>query len=1069
MKRENVLVFAAHPGQEILGCGGFLCLKANSGAQIRIIIVSDSAQGMPAEESIYDRSKECLAGLKLLGVAPEYVTFWDYRDKEVPLSGPIIEKIRLTVGDFKPQVIVLPHPKESHSDHQRVTRAILKALESRWRGTLQFFETIEPAWPVDHHIDISSVIEKKKAAMQMHVSQLSQFDYVHSLQLLAALRGSRQNMQYAEAFLIYEWDSSPQLFFDNQPLISVILRANDMSLAQNALTSLCGQYYEHFEVILVWHGQDSPDLSDFHILDIRVVQGESGRSRNLNLGLAAARGEFISILDQDDYLYPQHFAELLPNINGVPFDIAFSGCKLVACERMDDDTIKPLRVIGLLKDEKSPSQILFGNTIPVHALLLKTSVTLNLRFDEDFHAYEDWDFLTRCVLTNARFIFVDEFTCEYRLYESAFTMLPEISDPLQDHQALRDALAKSHSARGYIQWSERIYAKITKQLDGAQFSKLAGYVNRQEASRRVLQATIRTLNASIELLQARYDQAEDSLRMLDNALRFLDIGDARGNTVELLLAKVLPTRSLFSIVLPVFNTEPALLLQTLQSVRSQSYTGWELCIVDDGSSRGETLDVLASIARDPSLAARTQVILTGRRNGISSASNLAISSTTAPYLVFLDHDDLLRSDALLQAALRLQKTDYKLIYSDSYTIDHNGRVLDAYRKPGWSPETLLHMNYINHLTIVAREAMGGIGGLESTFDGAQDWRMLLRLLENGLSSKDVCHIREFLYGWRATYSSVAYDAGVKPETLNSAVAALHAHFELTAHEVVVQGNPVGAGFVASWMLRQEPLDVVIIAHKNAKSLQRCLDGFRNTEYSVDDIHLTVIGHRCSQEVREFLAKAEMSQPICVLYDDAPFNKSRLTNLGIASGKSPFVLCLGDGIEIKSGNWLRSMMRFMHFPAVAVVGAVLLDNDDNVLHHGIHTSSESIGKNVTNYGNKLELALSRNVAAVAGDCILFRREVWERVAGFDEALTEFFGDVDFCLSARQADSRVVQAFEAQLIHHAVTNTGNLLDDEEKQILQIREASYMRKKWGHLLEDFFHSEYLIQYSTTKILHV
>ena len=59
----------------------------------------------------------------------------------------------------------------------------------------------------------------------------------------------------------------------------------------------------------------------------------------------------------------------------------------------------------------------------------------------------------------------------------------------------------------------------------------------------------------------------------------------------------LTTRPLFSIVTPVYNTPAPVLREALQSVCQQVYQEWELCLVDDGSSRQETLDVLAEFQR----------------------------------------------------------------------------------------------------------------------------------------------------------------------------------------------------------------------------------------------------------------------------------------------------------------------------------------------------------------------------------------------------------------------------------------------------------------------------------------
>ena len=90
----------------------------------------------------------------------------------------------------------------------------------------------------------------------------------------------------------------------------------------------------------------------------------------------------------------------------------------------------------------------------------------------------------------------------------------------------------------------------------------------------------------------------------------------------------------FSVIMPVHNTEPSYLLKAINSVREQWYPNWELCLVDDCSERGDTLDILSTID-DPKI----HRVRSEENLGIAGASNLALKMAGGDFIVLLDHDD----------------------------------------------------------------------------------------------------------------------------------------------------------------------------------------------------------------------------------------------------------------------------------------------------------------------------------------------------------------------------------------------------------------------------------------------
>jgi len=1053
MSIDSILVFAPHPDDEVLGCGGYIAKRRAEGSKVSVIVVSDGARGLPNGTAPEVRQQECRTGLAHLGI--DDVQFWGYPDTEVPLSGDILHEYRRIATEMRPTIILLPSPQESHPDHLRVTRGVLNALEEQWQGKLLFYETVHPATVINHVIDITNTFEKKRQAIESHQSQLSEFDLVTHVQALARLRGLHVKTASAEAFLLHEWDGTAQNFFETRPLISVIVRANDTDFLRHALTSLMRQTYEQFEVILVWFGDYSPSLKDFEVLDIRFIPGKPKRSFNLNLGLRYARGEYIAILDQDDVLSPNHFVTLLAEIHGQPkVDVVYSGCKVVACEKIEQ-RVKVNKVIEIKNHPWRPGRLLTGNFIPSHALLFRVSVFHTHQFDESLEIYEDWELLTRLSLSDFNFVHVDEITCEYRVFSEA------------DIQSYKQA----HEEKGYLEHRQKVVSKLLNNLDITHFELVASLVDDLEIQFYKLHIQhselTRRHQAQMKAQKQKLAQFQGIEQLLAQACTDIGIEAAGRQGIAQLIGRALPQKTLFSIVLPVYNTEAALLSQTLLSVRNQAYTGWELCLVDDASDNEETQRLLQALPNDPVIAERLQYKRRDTQGGIVAASNDAIKMATAPYIAFLDHDDRLHNEALLAIALKLQQQDYTLLYTDSLMIDHSGQPMHAYNKADWSPETLLHLNHINHLTVVKRETLTQLGGLRHEFNGAQDWDLLLQLRELALSEEQVCHLRQPLYEWRATAGSVAYQGGEKRWAFEAAGLALKHHLiQRGLEEVSVTPNKKAAGFICQWRSPLEPIDIIIPTHNNVEGLKTCIEGLQQTDYP--QFNILIIANRCSEPVNEFLKTLQSYPQIKILVNEEAFNWSSLNNQAVKAGNSPLLLFLNDDVEMRNAAWLRDMNQYLYLDGVGAVGATLYYPNGKLQHNGIETNRQWVARNIAEWGAKNPLRITRNVSAATGACLLTKRSVWEQVGEFDEKFAVAYNDVDFCLAVRRQGLRIVQATNVELIHHEHFTYGTIDNPEKKALLQ-KEANLMREKWGEFLTERYMPRYNVQVQKTRILRV
>jgi len=228
-----------------------------------------------------------------------------------------------------------------------------------------------------------------------------------------------------------------------------------------------------------------------------------------------------------------------------------------------------------------------------------------------------------------------------------------------------------------------------------------------------------------------------------------------------------------TVVVPCFNPDPRQFSQLLLSLQLQSDQAFDLLLVNDGSSS----EVWALIADQLAACPWVKVLTQPANAGISAALNAALAHLSTPYVALLDQDDLLHPAAIAQVRLYLQShPDCGLLYTDHIVFDDAGTNCQYIPKSPWNPDALLEFNLLIHLTVVRADLYRACGGLNSRFDGIQDWEFYLRLAPL-LSADTVGYLPLPLYAWRLSEHSQASSAQPKANLL-----ALAQEFLADAHQ-----------------------------------------------------------------------------------------------------------------------------------------------------------------------------------------------------------------------------------------------------------------------------------------------
>ena len=527
---------------------------------------------------------------------------------------------------------------------------------------------------------------------------------------------------------------------------------------------------------------------------------------------------------------------------------------------------------------------------------------------------------------------------------------------------------------------------------------------------------------------------------------------------ELIGREILTLRHspLISVIMPVYNPPLSFLEQALESVCTQFYKNWEICIADDCSTDPEIRKLLNVYTAKYS---NIRVIYRGENGHISKATNSALELAKGDFCLLMDQDDLLREDALFEIAkTMIRYPDAELIYSDEDKIDAYNIHSEPHFKPDWSPESLLSRNYLGHICAFKTEALIAIGGYRAGFEGSQDYDLALRFTE---IYKHIYHIPEVLYHWRSHSESAASGETAKPYAYRAAQKSITEALNRRGWEPQIDFLNGFRGYKASIAVKDPSQMVsIIIPTKNKQEYLKAAIGSIVSKSTFRNFEIILIDNNSDE--KEFFSLVEEYKnqsrfAFKYLSITSPFNFSHLINEGrkLATGK--YILLLNNDTEVITPEWLEGMIGYAQNPEIGVVGCKLLYENDTIQHIGVviglggvaaHvlTGCDREGPGYFNYVNLLN-----NYSAVTAACCMIRAEVFDLVHGFDEKFEVEYNDVDFCLKIVEAGYRNVYVPHVELYHYESISRGHPLANSISKKRHEKEMNMFRKKWPQYVEN------------------
>ena len=405
-----------------------------------------------------------------------------------------------------------------------------------------------------------------------------------------------------------------------------------------------------------------------------------------------------------------------------------------------------------------------------------------------------------------------------------------------------------------------------------------------------------------------------------------------------------PPAGLLSVVIPVYNTDPAMLSALLDTLAAQSYANFEAVLYDGCSNRPETLSLLRGLT-DP----RFRVIRGEENRGISGNTNAAIRLARGEYVALCDHDDLLAPDALWRAAEAICRDHPDLIYSDEDRITQSGRHhMDPHYKPDYCPDNLISDNYLCHLAVIRKSLLEEIGGLRSGFDGSQDHDLFLRLAEK---TDRITHLPYVLYSWREVFSSMSHR--------NLQLCLENGCRAVEEHEARM-GRPVSAVPVHKEIRLWYDIDP-------AARIEALVHGENEEDC-----------HACLGELAFLTGWGALTGAV-ICADGA--DRWRLINEAATSSRADYLLVMESGVGGMNRHFLRELLMYAQREDVAGATPALLDRKRRITHGGFAVGMASAAQCVnesmvlTAGGWHDMMNKVHNVSAVSVCCFLVKRSCW----------------------------------------------------------------------------------------------
>lgn len=430
----------------------------------------------------------------------------------------------------------------------------------------------------------------------------------------------------------------------------------------------------------------------------------------------------------------------------------------------------------------------------------------------------------------------------------------------------------------------------------------------------------------------------------------------------------LPAGPTVSIVIPCFK-QAHYLPDAVQSVLAQTFTDWELIIVNDGSPDDTAAVARGLAARHPD---RKIVLLTKPNGGLSDARNAGMRAARGRYLLPLDADDKLAPE-FLQATVTLLNgnPEIAVAYTDLQCFEGSTEVIPK----GEFGQNLMLENRVAYCALFRREVWETVGGYNANMSaGYEDWDFWVGAVEHGFRGQ---RIPSNLFLYRVRAQSMITTAMQRHRDLIARIVLNHprAYDEpsrLRADELL-QANPLPAPRV-----RHARISVVIPCYKQAQFLPESVASV--AAQICGDWEIIIVNDGSPDDTSAVAAKLMQNYPgRIMLLEKANGGLSSARNAGIRAAQGEYVFLLDADDRIQ--------------PTMLEKTQAVLEKHPKVGFAYTHIQHFGALSNVFPLPDFDRATLISKDNIVCGNCLV-RKSAWQQAGGYNELMREGYEDWDF---------------------------------------------------------------------------
>ncbi len=213
--KDKILIVAAHPDDEVLGCGGTIIKYTDMGNKVYVVYMSDGVTSRNEENDIERRNAAAFSSCQILGVEPpKFLCLPDNKMDTVPFLD-IVQLLEKVIDEIKPSIVYTHHSGDLNIDHRLTHDAVMTACRpipgSCIREIFSFEVLSSTEWGVSNNnpfiptkfVDIGNTLERKMLALHAYNEEMREFPHsrsFESVKSLAKVRGSSVGIEMAECF-----------------------------------------------------------------------------------------------------------------------------------------------------------------------------------------------------------------------------------------------------------------------------------------------------------------------------------------------------------------------------------------------------------------------------------------------------------------------------------------------------------------------------------------------------------------------------------------------------------------------------------------------------------------------------------------------------------------------------------------------------------------------------------------------------------------------------------------------------------------------------------------------------